>query len=144
MAKIEESIDIRRPVEQVFGYTTDAKSWPKWNSVIVEAEQTSPGPVTVGTTFRGKSRLMGRTMPWTAKATELEVNRIYGKNIDSGSVIIEQHNTYQPVQGGTRITILYDMKVGGLLKIMSPMMTGSMRKELKKSLGNLKGVLEAA
>lgn len=143
MAKIEESIEIKRPVEQVFGYTTDAKSWPRWQSIIVEAEQTSPGPVTVGTTFRGTSRMMGRTMSWTAKAMEFEANRKYGKNIDSGSVTFEQHNTYQPVEGGTRFTILYDMKVSGFLKLMSPMLAGSMRKELKKSLGNLKSLLEA-
>lgn len=143
MARIEESIEIRRPVEQVFSFTTDAKSWPKWQSIIMEAEQTSPGPVTVGTMFRGTSRMMGRTMPWTAKATEFEANRRYGKNIDSGPVTIEQHNAYLSVEGGTKFTILYDMKVGGFMKLMSPMITGSMRKELKKSLGNLKKVLEA-
>ncbi|MDD1655126.1 MAG: SRPBCC family protein [Methanomicrobiales archaeon] len=142
MARIEESVDIKRPVEQIFTYTTDAKHWPKWNSVIVESEQTSPGPVGVGTTFRGTSRLMGRSMPWTAKVTEFEANRGYGKKIDSGAVIIEQHNTYHPMEGGTRFTILYDMKVGGFLKILTPLMASSMRKELKKSLGNLKGVLE--
>jgi uncharacterized membrane protein len=143
MARIEESIEIRRPVEQVFAYTTDAKSWPKWNSVIVESEQTSQGPVGVGTTFRGTSRLMGRSMPWTAKVTAFDANRMYGKNIDSGAVTIEQHNTYQAEGSGTRFTILYDMKVGGFLKILSPMLVSSMRKELKKSLGNLKGVMEA-
>ena len=142
MARIEESVEIKRPVEQVFAYTTDAKNWQKWNSIIVEAEQTSPGPVGVGTTFRGTSRLMGRSMPWTAKATEFEANRKYGKNIDSGAVTFAQHNTYQPVEGGTRFTILYDMKVVGLMKVMSPVLAGAMRKELKKSLGNLKGVLE--
>jgi uncharacterized protein YndB with AHSA1/START domain len=143
MARIEESIEIKRPVEQVFGYTTDAKSWPRWQSIIVEADQTSPGPVAVGTTFRGTSRMMGRTMPWTAKATEFEANRKYGKNIDSGPMTIDQHNTYLSVEGGTKFTILYDMKVGGFLKLMSPVLAGSMRRELKKSLGNLKRVLEA-
>jgi uncharacterized protein YndB with AHSA1/START domain len=143
MARIEESIEIKRPVEQVFGYTTDAKSWPRWQSIIVEADQTSPGPVAVGTTFRGTSRMMGRTMPWTAKATEFEANRKYGKNIDSGPMTIDQHNTYLSVEGGTKFTILYEMKVGGFLKLMSPVLAGSMRRELKKSLGNLKRVLEA-
>jgi len=143
MARIEESVEIKQPVERVFAYTTDAKSWPKWQSIIVEAEQTSPGPVTLGTTFRGTSRMMGRSMPWTAKATEFEASRKYGKRIDSGSMIIEQHNTYHPVEGGTRFTILYDMKVGGFLKLLSPVLASSMRRELKTSLGNLKSVLEA-
>ena len=32
---------------------------------------------------------------------------------------------------------------GGIFKLFSPMMVSTMRKELKKSLGNLKSILEA-
>ena len=143
MARIEESIEIKRSVDKVFAYTTDAKNWPKWQSFIPEAEQTSQGPVNVGTTFRGVSRMMGRSMKWTAIATEFESNRRWGKKITSGSVVIEEHITYNPVEGGTIFTIVYDTKVGGLLKLLSPVMAGSMRRETIKSLGNLKSILEA-
>ena len=143
MTRIEESIEIKRPVEKVFAYTTDAKNWAKWQSFILEAEQTSQGPMNVGTTFKGVSRMMGRSMRWTAIATEYESNKKWGKNITCGSLAIEEHVTYNPVEGGTTFTILYDMKVGGFLKLLSPVMAGSMRKETKKSLGNLKSILEA-
>jgi uncharacterized membrane protein len=143
MARIEESIEIKRPVDKVFAYTTDAKNWPKWQSFIPEAEQTSQGPMNIGTTFKGISRMMGRSMRWTAIVTEYESNKKWGKNITCGSLAIEEHVTYNPVEGGTTFTILYDMKVGGFLKLLSPVMAGSMRKETKKSLGNLKSILEA-
>jgi hypothetical protein len=58
-------------------------------------------------------------------------------------VVIEEHMTYNPVEGGTIFTIVYDTKVGGLLKLLSPVMAGSMHKETKTSLGNLKSILEA-
>jgi hypothetical protein len=35
------------------------------------------------------------------------------------------------------------MKVGGLMKLFSPMIVSSTRKALKKALSNLKGILEA-
>jgi hypothetical protein len=35
------------------------------------------------------------------------------------------------------------MNVKGFLKLLSPMIVSSMQKELKKSLGNLKQILEA-
>jgi uncharacterized protein YndB with AHSA1/START domain len=143
MARIEESIEIKRPVDKVFAYTTDAKNWPKWQSVILEAEQTSQGPMNVGTTFKGVSRMMGRSMKWTAITTEYESNKKWGKNITCGNMAIEEHVTYNPIEGGTAFTILYDMKAGGFLKLLSPLMAGSMRKETKKSLGNLKSILEA-
>ncbi len=143
MARIEESVEIKRPVDKVFAYTTDAKSWPKWQSIILEAEQTSQGPWGVGTTFTGTSRMMGLSMKWTAKATEYEPNRKWGKNITCGPMTIEEHVTYDPVEGRVKFTIVYDMKVSGLLKLFSPMVVRSMRKETKKSVSNLKSILEA-
>jgi uncharacterized protein YndB with AHSA1/START domain len=143
MARIEESIEIKRPVDKVFAYTTDAKNWSKWQSLIPEAEQTSQGPMNVGTTFKGVSRMMGRSMKWTAITTEYEANKKWGKNITCGSMAIEEHVTYNPTRGGTTFTILYDMNVGGFLKLLSPLLVGSMRKETRKSLGNLTGILEA-
>ena len=143
MSRIEESVEIHCPVEKAFAFTTDAGSWSKWRTIIPEAEQTSKGPVGVGTTFNGTNHLMGRTMKWTAQATEYEKNKKFGKNITSGSVFIEQHNTYNPTKDGLKFTIVQDMKVNGFLKLLSPMIVSSMQKELKKSLGNLKQILEA-
>jgi uncharacterized membrane protein len=143
MARIEESVEIKRPVDKVFAYTTEAKSWPKWQSTFPEAGQTSQGPVGVGTTFKGSIHMMGLTMKWTAKATEYELNRKFGKNIACGLITNEQHNTYVPIEGGTRFTIVYNMKVGGLMKLFSPMIVSSTRKALKNALSNLKSILEA-
>ena len=143
MARIEEGVHIKRPADKVFAYTTDARTWTKWQSTFPEAEQTSQGPVGVGTTFKGKIHMMGLTMKWTAKAMEYEANRKFGKNITCGSITNEQHNTYDPVGGGTKFTIVYNMKVGGLMMLFSPMIVCSTRKALKKALGNLKGILEA-
>lgn len=143
MARIEESVEINHPVDKVFAYTTEAKNWPKWQTFITEAEQTSQGHMDVDTTFKGTNRMMGRSMKWAAKATEYELNRKWAKNITCGSMMIEEHVTYDPMETGTRFTIVYDMKVGGFLKLFSPMVVSSMRKETKKSLSNLKSIIEA-
>jgi uncharacterized membrane protein len=141
MARIEESVEIKSPVDKVFAYTTDAKSWPKWQP-FPESEQTSQRPMGVGSTTKGTIRMMGLTMKWTAKVMEYELNRKFGKNIICGSITNKQHNTYDPIEGGTKFNIVYDMKVGGTMKLFSPIMVSSMRKALKKALSNLKGILE--
>jgi len=142
MARIEESVEIKRPVDKVFAYTTEAKSWPKWHPFIPEAEQTSQEPISVGTTFKGINRMMGLSMKWTAKVTEYELNKKWGKTIICGGIIIEDHLTFSPIETGTRFTLVYDMKVGGFLKLLSPMIVSSMSKEPKKALSNLKSILE--
>lgn len=143
MARIEESVEIKRPVDRVFAYTTDAKSWSKWQSILPEAEKTSQGPVGVGSTFKGTCRMMGLSLKWTAKATECELNKRFWKNITSAAMTVEQHNTYEPKAGEVKFTIAYDMKVRGFFKLFSPMLVSTVRKELKSSLGNLKSILEA-
>jgi ribosome-associated toxin RatA of RatAB toxin-antitoxin module len=142
MAIIEESVEIKCSVEKVFAYTTDPKSWPKWQP-FPEAEQTSQGPMGVDSTTKGTIRMMGLSMKWTAKVTEYEPNRKFGKNIKSGPLTIEQHNTYDPIEKGTKFIIVYNMKVGGLMKPFSPVVVSSVRRALKKALNNLKGILEA-
>jgi uncharacterized protein YndB with AHSA1/START domain len=56
MAKIEASVAINRPVEAVFARLTDVGNWSEWNPRLLEVEQTSKGPMGVGTTFRGVSK----------------------------------------------------------------------------------------
>ena len=143
MARIEENIDIKSSVDDVFTYTADAKNWPRWQSFIPEAEQTSQGAMNVGTTFKGVSRLMGLSMKWTAITTEYEPKSKWAKNISCGSMAIQENMTYNPVEGGTIFTIMYDIKVGGFLKLFSRRVVNSIRKETKKSLSNLKSNLEA-
>jgi hypothetical protein len=63
----------------------------------------------IGAMFNGVSRMMGRSMRWTAIATEYESNKKWGKNITCGSLAIEEHVTYNPVERGTTFTIFYDM-----------------------------------
>ena len=81
---------------------------------------------------------MGRTMKWTAQITEYEKNRKFGKNITSGSVFIEQHNTYEPAKDGLKFTIVYDMNVSGFLKILSPMIVRLDAQRAEEKSGQLK------
>lgn len=143
MARIEESVVIKCPVEKAFAYTTRAESWPKWHGTVPEAAQTSQGQVGVGTTFRGKQRVMGQTSEWTAKMTKYEPYKGWSKVIDSGSVIIDNGLIFDPTQEGTRFTMVQDVKVSGLLKLLSPVIINSMRKQLRTDLVSLKTILEA-
>jgi hypothetical protein len=143
MGKIEESINIKCPVEKLFTYTTEAKNWPKWHRTIPEAEQTSQGQVSIGTTFRGKTRMIGQTSKWTAKLTEYQPFKRWGKIINSGSVIIDDKLIFDLVEGGTKFTMVYDVKVSGFLKLLSSLIISSLHKQLKIDVINLKSIMEA-
>ena len=81
-------------------------------------------------------------MAWTSKVTEYERNKTWREVIKSGSTLLDEHLTFYPVERGTKVTQVYDMKAGGFLKLFAPMMISSMRKEMKNNLSNLKSILE--
>ena len=143
MAIIEESIHIKCPGDKVFTYTTEAKKWPNWQSILPEAEQTSQGTMCIGSKFKGIVRMMGLSMKWTAEVTEYEQNTKWTKNITCTGMLISEHITYKPIGEGIDFTIRYDMKMVGLMKLFSPMIVSTMRKETIKSLAQLKSILEA-
>ena len=143
MARIQESVEIKYPVDKVFAYAVDEKAWPKWHPDMLEAEQTSSGQIGVGATFRGANRVMGRRTEWISKVTEYELDKVWVENITSGSMQFEERLLFDPVEGGTKLTVVSEMKVGGLLKLLSPMVASTMRKQIRGSLSNLKSVLEA-
>jgi uncharacterized membrane protein len=143
MGRIEESIEIKCPVDKVFKYTTVAENWPKWHDEILEAEQTSQGEVGVGTTFRVKTHSMGQTTDWTSKVTEYVLDKKWGKELTSKSAVINDQLIFDSIEGGTKFTMVYDIKISGFAKMLSSKINSEMRKESKQDLINLRGILEA-
>jgi len=143
MARIEESMEIKRPAGKVFAYMADVKTWPRWDPGLLEAEQTSPGQMGIGTTLGGDMSAMGRRMAWTAKVTEYEPSKKWGGAVSLPSMLLEEHFILDSIEGGTKLTRVMDVQFGGLLKLFAPMVLSSMRRGAKKSLSNLKSILEA-
>jgi hypothetical protein len=52
VASFENTVMIRRPIEEVFGFLADFENIPKWNYAIVETHKVSEGPVGVGTIYQ--------------------------------------------------------------------------------------------
>ena len=49
MIKLEISIIVSRPIEEVFAYVSDFRNAAQWQAGVVEVRQTPEGPVRKGT-----------------------------------------------------------------------------------------------
>lgn len=143
MPTITESTEVNRSADKVFAYTTDPANWPAWQP-FPTAEQTSPGPMGVGTTTAGTLRLKGLTMKWTAVVTEFDPVARFGKRAEAGPITLDQHNVYEPLDGGTRLTIRYDMTLAAALKPLSPILVRIVRTALREALRKLAHNLETS
>ena len=52
MATFENTVMIRRPIEEVFAFLSDFENVPTWNYAIIETHKVSEGPVGVGTIYQ--------------------------------------------------------------------------------------------
>jgi uncharacterized protein YndB with AHSA1/START domain len=143
MKRIEATVVIKCPIDKVFSYATDFKKMPKWQSSMSDIEQTSPGPIGVGATFRWISHMMGLGMRTTAKVTEYEPNKKISFNMNWGSSAGETHFIFEPVEGGTKFTERNDVKFSGLNKLFSPLSVIAVQRTTKIVANNLKNICEA-
>lgn len=101
--RVEGEIVISRPVDEVFDFVADERNEPRYNPRMLHAEQTSSGPVGLGTRFRAEMRTMGRTVGMTIEFTAFERPRRLASRTHLSNMDIEGNLSFDPVAGGTRM-----------------------------------------
>ena len=143
MARFTCSTAIKRPVEDVFSVLSDPANDPTWSSAVVEAEQTSPGPIGVGTTARFVSKLLGRRIETDWEITEFEPNHRFVALSKSRPFPLQVSMNFESAEGGTRVSVTYEAEPGGFLKLTVPLFVIMGKRQLQSALDNLKGLMEA-
>jgi uncharacterized membrane protein len=142
MIKVETSVMINRPIEEVFVYATNPENIPIWRSHVMEVKQTSEVPVGVGTTMTQVVRFLELQFETTAEVTEYEPNRKYGGKQTSGSAQLNGVMTFEPVRDGTKVTTIAEVEPGGLLKVAEPIIARVLQRESEHNLATLKDIME--
>ena len=143
MARFDVSTTIKRPVEDVFAVMSNVENNPKWSSVALEAEQTSPGPIGVGTTARVVAKVLGRRMESDFEVTEFEPNRKFVSQSKSGPFPLQVSVTFEPIEGGTRVNTTIEGEPGGFFKLAEPLIVSVSKRQSQSDLDNLKDLMEA-
>ena len=72
MVRFELSVDIDRPLHEVWEYLTDPERVPEWQSSAQSSHQVSDGPMRVGTRLRDERRFMGRRATSDVEVSEYD------------------------------------------------------------------------
>lgn len=143
MLKIESITVINRPVEDVFVVLSDLENNPKWDSVALEARKTSGGLIGVGTTWRIVQKAFGKRLEIEAELTEYEPNRKTTLIVKSGLIPGALQRTYEPVEGGTRVSHVMEIEPGGFFRLSEPLFMNIMKRGVETDLAALKDLMEA-
>jgi uncharacterized protein YndB with AHSA1/START domain len=143
MAAIEASVVINRPVEEVFAYVVDPNNTAQWAGPVVEAKQTSEGPVGLGTTSTRVTQFLGRSMEATYEITEFEPNKYYADTMTSGPVPINGRISFDSVKDGTKVTVKGEIGAAGFFKLAEPLLARMGKRQTATDVQTLKDLLEA-
>jgi uncharacterized protein YndB with AHSA1/START domain len=143
MANLTHSVVINAPIEKVFEFMNSPEKELLWRPELIEMEQTSNGPMGVGTSFREVTEFMGRKMETTAEITEYVPNKISSIQSTSGPIPFKLKGEFEPVMGGTRVTMEIEGKIGGFFRVAEFLVLKMAKKQMEKQFENLKTLLES-
>ena len=142
MAKIQQSVTINQPVEQVFAFMSDTRNTTRWHPSVSEARATLEGPAQIGTQVTEVRTLLGRKMELTFEIVELEPNkRIVMKSV-SGPLPLNITITFESLGNATSITLDAVTEDSGLLKLADGVIEGMLKKDMEADLSTAKHVIE--
>jgi uncharacterized protein YndB with AHSA1/START domain len=143
MINIEVSTVINRPIADVFAFVANFENHPKWESNFREVKRLSSDPDGVGTTYQCVLRVPGQRVVSTFEITEYVRDRKIAFRGDQpaqakpvGSI------TFEPVTSGTKVTLFPRPELGGIFKLLEPLMAGYIKRSNLAHLRTLKQLLE--
>jgi uncharacterized membrane protein len=143
MIKVEDSIVINRPIEEVFAYVSDLTNAPEWQTGLIEVRKTTPEPPGVGTRYTFVRKFLGRKLEASNEFNVYEPCQIITFTTTSGPVSVEASYLFDETAEGTKVTCKMDMQTGGFSRLAEPLIASSVRREMSAEFGYLKDLLES-
>ena len=143
MVRFELSVDIDRPLHEVWEYLTDPERVPEWQSSAQSSHQVSDGPMRVGTRLRDERRFMGRRATSDVEVSEYEPERLFTLHGLSGPVRFTVRHRLSENGSGTRLDVEAEADPGGIGRFMRPVIERAAGHELRGDFNRLKEKLEA-
>jgi hypothetical protein len=137
---------IERPPAEVFRFvaTEHFQNHPKWDPAVTAITQTSPGAMGVGATARLVRTDRGRRVEGTMEVTEYQPVSSFTEVSRFGPFTLHARATFEPVApASTRLELVIDTHGRGVIRLLLPVMRGTFRKTMARSLRSIKEQVEA-
>ncbi|WP_217913856.1 SRPBCC family protein [Miltoncostaea marina] len=143
--RLEASVEIRRPVAEVFEYLSDVGHYPRWMAHVVEVRTAAPGAPREGDRFVVTIRSLGRRFETPYVRTSYEAGRRCTDRATGGPVPDQRwHSAVEEVPGGTRVTRAVEVASRGWLRLLQPLQKRAAGRQLGEDLRTLKRVIEGS
>ena len=122
MAHYNASVNTPRPPGEVFAYLSDFSTTAEWDPGVIEAGRLGNAPVGEGSEFRVVATFLHRKTPLTYRIIEYDPPNAVTLRGENSTVVSLDRITFEPSDGGTRITYDADLALKGPFKVADPLL----------------------
>jgi len=145
MAKVESTVTIARPVEEVFRFFLELdKNASKTDPNVESVVKTPEGPTGPGTTFRFRQKVLGRMRDTTTTFISVEPNRKIEMEARLGPLRPKGAITFHQANRGTDVVVRLNPNPVGPLKLLSAVFARIGQKAWDERLARLKAAMESS
>ena len=135
--KVEETVEIDRPVDDVFAYVADPENQATWTGVVVEVRKDG------GDRFTLVQKFLGRRFETPCEVTASEPNRRYVYRSVGGPIPYTFSFTLEPAGAATRLTFTGEGEPGNFFRLVGPLFEKAAKRQMRHDLDTLKDLLES-
>ncbi len=141
------SVDIERPIEQVWELASGIERMPEWTRGVSEPRMTSEGGMALGATFVSKYTHRDESFDVDYEVTEYDPPRRRQISSLDGPFPFTGTLTLEAIEGGTRVTNAVRAGSDALITsvmfvLLRPLLRRGMRNQLQRELENLRALVE--
>ncbi|MFJ9060279.1 SRPBCC family protein [Streptomyces sp. NPDC102409] len=146
MPRFEATVDIDRPVAEVFAFLADGENDRKFSPRVQDIARTPAGPTVVGTVFRSTVKDAGMTTRREFRISELVApTRIRWNELSTNLVTAREggYDLESLADGRTRVRIFNDLEGHRVGKLLVGLAVAAARKDAPDFGRRIKAAVEA-
>jgi Polyketide cyclase / dehydrase and lipid transport len=140
--RVSDSVVIARPVPEVFAYVADHENLPAWTVGVKESKRLTAGPPANGARYRVVGKLLGRSVESSYQITAFDRDRGFEGTMTSPMFGFCERYRFESDQDATRLSMNAAVEPRGVFRLLTPIMTAGVRRQVKADHRRLKTLLE--
>lgn len=139
---VETTVEISRPVAEVFAFVADQTNAPQWQGGLQAVRRLTDGPLGVGTEHEFVRRFAGRELASRNRFVSFEQGRYVAFEIPEGWLTGEGSYSTEPIPSGTLLTSRVRLQPRGVAALLDPLLARLLARDSRRDELRLKRLLE--
>ncbi|MFM7717920.1 MAG: SRPBCC family protein [Actinomycetota bacterium] len=141
MTVLRETLDVAKPLEEVFAFVGDFANSERWDPGVASAKKVGDGPIAIGTRYDLDVRFNERVLPMTYTVTAWDPPRRVVLEGRGPTVNATDEITFEAIPTGTRIRYMADLRLKGPLRILEPLMRRRFQQVADDAMAGMRSAL---